>query len=119
MSHHHHASGHDVELGHTLPLPLYYKVFGALIFLTIITVAASYIPVSSTWHMVIAMFIASIKAGLVAAYFMHLKYEDPITWAYAAFPVILLALLLLGLFTDSPFRVEAKPVTPTQVTATP
>jgi hypothetical protein len=53
---------------------------------------------------------------LVALFFMHLKYEKLTTWLYAAFPIILLAVMMGGIFLDNPFRhsgreveAEAKP----------
>ena len=58
--------------------------------------------------MIIAMLIASIKAILVALYFMHLKYEHPLTWLYAIFPMVLLFFLIGGLFIDNPFRIDGR-----------
>ena len=60
---------------HVLPLSLYYKIFGALLFLTVITVAVSYMNLQSA-SLFVAMIVASVKAGLVVGYFMHLKYDD-------------------------------------------
>ena len=54
----------------------YLFVFYALIVGTVITVAVSRLPISSVALTVaIALFIASIKAFLVAGYFMHLMSE--------------------------------------------
>ena len=60
---------------HIIPLKVYFTVLGALVVLTAVTVAASRIDFG---HMntVIALAIASVKASLVLAYFMHLKYDD-------------------------------------------
>ena len=60
-------------------------------------------------HLVTAMVIASIKAGLVALFFMHLKYENKFTWLYAFLPLILLAIMITGLFIDNPYRVITTP----------
>jgi cytochrome c oxidase subunit IV len=68
--------GHDDGGGHhIIPFAIYIKVISALLVLTVITVAAAQVDFG---HMntVIAMLIASIKAGLVLAFFMHLKYDD-------------------------------------------
>lgn len=91
------------ELGHILPFSLYRNVFLALIVLTVITVVAAQFDFG-TMNMVIAMGIASVKAFCVAAYFMHLRYEDPLTWLFVAFPIILLLLLIGMVFLDNPFR---------------
>ena len=103
---HHHSpteSG-DHELGHILPFKYYVRVCLALLVLTVITVAASRVDFGML-NLVIAMLIASIKAMLVALYFMHLRYEKPLTWVYAIFPLFLLVLLIGGVFLDNPFRV--------------
>lgn len=61
--------------------------------LTFVTVYVSYIDVGM-FNIVVAMSVASVKAALVALFFMHLKFEDSITWAFALFPLSLLALLI-------------------------
>jgi cytochrome c oxidase subunit IV len=54
----------------------YLFVFYALIVGTVLTVAASYLPIESVaLTVVIALFIACIKGFLVAGYFMHLISE--------------------------------------------
>lgn len=53
----------------------YLGVFAALAVFTILTVAASQVHVSTPAHIGIAMVIAVAKAGMVAAIFMHLKWE--------------------------------------------
>lgn len=71
------ASKGDKE-HHIIPLQIYYGVLGLLLFLTVVTVAASRVNFGA-WNLLIAFGIATIKAGVVAAYFMHLKYDD---WKY-------------------------------------
>jgi cytochrome c oxidase subunit IV len=66
------ASGHE---HHVIPFKTYLTVLITLLVFTVITVAAS--RVDFGWaNTVIAMLIASVKAGLVMLYFMHLKYDD-------------------------------------------
>jgi cytochrome c oxidase subunit 4 len=55
---------------------------------------------------VVALGIASIKASLVALYFMHLKYEDKLTWTFAVYPLFLLALLIGLTASDVFYRVS-------------
>ena len=62
-------------------------------FLTFVTVYVSYLDFG-TLNIVIAMGVASVKAAIVALFFMHLKFEDGITWGFALFPLSLLALLI-------------------------
>ena len=54
---------------------VYLMVFGALAVLTVVTVLASYLEVSTSEGIFLALIIASIKASLVAGYFMHLITE--------------------------------------------
>jgi cytochrome c oxidase subunit 4 len=106
MSHNHDSnSKHDIshELGHVIPFSVYRNIFIALIVLTVITVAISRVDFGAM-NIVIAMLVASVKAMLVALFFMHLKYEKPLTWMFALFPIILLALLIGGVFLDNPLR---------------
>ncbi len=65
---------HDTE-HHFIPLETYLKVFGALIFLTVITVLAAQVDFGAL-NAIIAFAIASVKAILVLAIFMHLKYDN-------------------------------------------
>ena len=71
-SHGHGGHGHDVRK----EVRKYLLVFGALIVGTIITVLASYVDFGGAGrNIAIALLIASVKAGLVAAFFMHLIDE--------------------------------------------
>lgn len=107
-SHHGHGESHGHELGHIIPVPVYALVFGILVFLTIVTVIVSRFDFG-VFNIVVSMGIASMKALLVALFFMHLKYENPITWLYAMFPIVLLATLIGGVFMDNPFRSRPQP----------
>ena len=50
-------------------------IFLALAVLTVVTVAISYIDMEKPAAITVAMAVALVKAGLVAAFFMHLKSE--------------------------------------------
>ena len=115
MSHHEHSfeiiptQDHSNELGHVQPLRVYWATFTALVVFTVITVAVAQVDLGMM-NMVVAMLVASFKAMLVALFFMHLKYEKFTTWLYAAFPLVLLAILIGLLFIDNPYRDHTKPV---------
>lgn len=87
---------------HIIPLKTYFMVLGALLFLTVITVAAAQINFGAL-NTVIALAIASVKAGLVLAYFMHLKYDDKIYlvgfFIAIFFVVLMYAFSVLDIFT--------------------
>lgn len=78
MAHDHHDH-HDPNDGgvhvHVHPSSLYLKVFGALLFFTALTVAVGEVHLGA-WNFFIAVVIATIKAALVALFFMHLKDDD-------------------------------------------
>ena len=78
----------------------YIGVFIALAIGTVVTVAASTVNFGGHWNMVIALAIALFKASLVAAIFMHLKWEKSvgIWWTLgicAMFFVVLMSLPVL------------------------
>ena len=45
--------------------------------LTVITVLATKVDLGASMNLVVAMVIATVKALLVALYFMHLRYDRP------------------------------------------
>lgn len=51
-------------------------IFLALIFLTVVTVAVSYVDLGSA-NTVVAVLVATLKASLVASFFMHLRWDKP------------------------------------------
>lgn len=72
------AAAHSAHDGHDVSKSVrkYLLVFGALLIGTIVTVLASRIHFGShTMNVVVALAIATVKAGLVAGYFMHLLDE--------------------------------------------
>ena len=72
--------------------------------ISVVTVGVSYIHFG-VLNIVVALFVASVKAALVALFFMHLKYEDKITWIFALYPLGLLALLIGLTISDIFYRV--------------
>ncbi|GJQ20964.1 MAG: hypothetical protein HBSIN02_13190 [Bacteroidia bacterium] len=78
----------------------YVLVFVALLGLTVITVAVSYMHLSIVPAVIVALFIASIKGGLVASYFMHLISEKKLVYVTLLLTVVffiaLISLPLLG-----------------------
>ena len=76
----------------------YMMVFAALMVLTFVTVAVSYIHLSITPAVILALFIAMIKASLVGGYFMHLISERQAIYALLIFTVFFfLGLMILPL----------------------
>ena len=66
---------HKTEEHHIIPFDTYIKVFATLIGFTFLTVVASRFDFGEL-NTIIAFLIATIKAVLVLAFFMHLKYDN-------------------------------------------
>lgn len=70
-----HIEGHHEE-HHIVPAPLLTKILFALLFLTILTVVTAQMHLGAFAGLV-AFIIAGVKAYMVMAYFMGLKYDVP------------------------------------------
>lgn len=82
-------------------LKVYYMVFGALAALTAITVlVAEFHFLSVHQAIILALAVATVKASLVACYFMHLISErGMIFWILAICALFFAALILLPVLT--------------------
>lgn len=94
-------SKHDHH--HIVPTRDHMKVWAALLILTFLTVASSFVDLK---NMVVfaALTIATVKAVIVAVYFMHLKFDQKIF----SFMLILVMLVYLAFilitFIDYSYR---------------
>ncbi len=80
---------------------IYFLVFGALMVGTLVTVLAAELDVSVPVALIIGLFIASVKASLVACFFMHLIDEKKIIyWTLALTVAFFIALMALPLLTS-------------------
>lgn len=87
--------GHGADhVPHVTPLGHYFGVFAALIVFTAITVGVSYLDFGG-WNLVIAMLVATAKATLVAAIFMHLLHDLRFHAIIFAFSVIFLGIFII------------------------
>jgi len=95
------TSDHAADVGHDPAeidkhVRVYIIVFVALMALTIVTVAVSYLDLSTPMAIAVALFIATIKGSLVACYFMHLISEKKLIYAVlgiTAFKFVVLMIL--------------------------
>lgn len=78
---------------------LYFGIFGILLVLTATTVAVAHIDLG-TMNTLVAVGIASVKAILVATYFMHLRYGRHTTWVVAVTGIFGLLIFILLTFGD-------------------
>lgn len=80
-----------------------FTVYIALVLSTVVTVLVSYVNLG-LMNVVVALLIASVKASLVALFFMHLKSEDRLVWGFALVPIAFLALIIFGTLVDTMLR---------------
>jgi cytochrome c oxidase subunit IV len=103
--HGHGAPGGD-HVPHILPYKVYFGTWIALLVFTAITVAASYANFG-TWNVVIALGIATLKATIVAAMFMHLKWDHKFHAIVFSFSIIFLAIFITFTMSDTDSRGQA------------
>jgi cytochrome c oxidase subunit 4 len=100
------AHNHDDHTEHVTPLDVYLKVAGGLFFLTFLTVGAHMLKVHfEPFSAIIAFAIAAVKAYLVMAWFMHLKYDVPSNRIIFATGFFFLAVLFVICMLDIVTRV--------------
>jgi cytochrome c oxidase subunit 4 len=99
------TSEHAAEAGHSAAdidkhVRVYITVFVALMVLTVVTVAVSYLDLSVPMAVTVALFVATVKGTLVACYFMHLISEKKLIYAVLALTVVFfIALMALPVLT--------------------
>jgi len=82
-----------------LPGSTYYKTFGALIVLTGLTVALSFLHLGE-WHAVAGLTIAVCKASLVGLFFMHLLHTKRLSWLALGSGLFWLGILMALTLSD-------------------
>ena len=97
-SHGHSEDGTD--FAHPMPLPVLFGVFLALVFLTIVTVAQASFDLGS-FDIPLVMGIATIKATLVALFFMHLAFDKPFNLIVFLSSFVFVGLFVIFTLSDS------------------
>ena len=73
----------------------YLAVFGVLMVLTVVTVGVSYLRLPIAMAVLLALAIATLKASLVAAFFMHLKGERVLIYGLLGMTLVCMAILFI------------------------
>jgi cytochrome c oxidase subunit IV len=99
MSHHatevpHAAGVHHDPAEIDKHVRIYVGVFVALMVLTVVTVAISYLHLPVAMAVTVALIVAGVKGSLVACYFMHLISEKKLILAVLVLTVAFFAVLL-------------------------
>jgi cytochrome c oxidase subunit 4 len=87
---------HDGEFSHPAPLSMLFAVFFALLGLTGLTVwqaTQTYFDLGQA-ELWITLLIATVKAGLVIAFFMHMLWDKPLNIIFFFSSLIFVALFL-------------------------
>ena len=88
---------HDTHTNHSNTI--YYKVFTALLILTIVTVTLNHFHLAIKIAVTLALLVAVTKASLVVSFFMHLIAEKKLVYVvliFTAFFFISMIGLILG-----------------------
>ncbi len=106
--HAHGGHGKD-HVPHVLPLAVYLGTFATLLFLTAITVGASYVNFGA-WNLILAMVIATVKAATVALIFMHLWFDHKFHSIIIGSSVLFLTIFITFTMFDTENRGRAEAI---------
>jgi cytochrome c oxidase subunit IV len=85
---------HDI-----VPRRVYYKIFAALLALTLLTVGAAFLDLGRL-NTIIALTIAVGKATLVLLFFMHVRYSSHVIWVAVGAGAFWVGMLLVLTMSD-------------------
>jgi len=100
MAHAHNSGAHG---HHIIPYKVYFVVFGGLLFLTITTVLTAKLDLGG-FNVPLALAIATVKAALVVAFFMALKYDKKINRMVFGVGILFVFVFLGFVMLDTEFR---------------
>ena len=80
-------------------LSTYLLVYLVLVTLTVISVAASFLPLG-LWHVLVGLSIGTVKGTLVVLFFMHLLHGTRLSWAVAPSGLFWVGILLSLTLSD-------------------
>ena len=84
--------------------PMYF-VWAWLVGLTILEVVLAYFKTPLFWMLVMLLGLSLVKAALIMAYFMHLKFER-LNLVLTLIPAMVLTILLLNIFYPDAMRLK-------------
>ena len=95
------------EHSHTSGYGLYISVWLGLVGLTVITVALAGINLAGL-AVSVALAIALIKAGMVANYFMHVKFDNKVFKIFISVCIVIFLTMIILTFFDLTYRTPVK-----------
>jgi cytochrome c oxidase subunit IV len=100
-----HAEAHTDAHEHGITTKQNLIVWGGLLGLTAIEVFLAYEQINITLMLIIVMGLSIIKAALIMAYFMHLKFER-LSFVLTIVPALIVLLCLFAIFFPDSFRLN-------------
>ncbi len=97
-------SGHHVSSAKFL-----WGVAIALLFLTYVTVAVTWIHIPEPWNVVVAIAIAVVKSAIVAAFFMHLWWDTKFNLLLLITSIVFFLILIGITLLDTLYRIDPVP----------
>jgi cytochrome c oxidase subunit 4 len=82
---------------------LFISIWGWLVALTLVEIFLAYRPMSVLIMLTILLGLSIIKAALIMAYFMHLKFER-LSLILTIIPALVVCIMLLSVFFPDSFR---------------
>jgi cytochrome c oxidase subunit 4 len=84
---------------------LFMKVWFGLLALTVIEVFLAYIQLGKVAMITLLMGLSLVKAAMIMAYFMHLKFDKPgLSWILCV-PLVGCLLIMVGYFFPDSYRI--------------
>jgi cytochrome c oxidase subunit 4 len=94
---------------HAVPKRVLLTVYGLLVLFTALTVGASTVDLGQA-NIWMALLIAVIKGGLVAMYFMHLRWDSPFNGVILISALFFVSLFIgLALLDSNSYQPQMKP----------
>ncbi len=84
---------------------LFIKVWIGLLALTLVEVLLAYIQFGVVMMLTFLMGLSLIKAGMIMAYFMHLKFDRPVLSWTVAVPLVACILIMMAYFFPDGYRI--------------
>lgn len=84
---------------HSPSLRAYFLTFAALVVLLGAAILAAYAPLGRL-HLSVTLTIAATKALLIMLIFMHLRFSNRLTWAFASGAFLWLGIMIALTFSD-------------------
>jgi cytochrome c oxidase subunit 4 len=84
---------------------LFIKVWIVLLVLTLVEVVLAYIQFGFVLMLTLLMGLSLVKAAMIMAYFMHLKFDRPVLSWTVAVPLVVCILIMVGYFFPDGYRI--------------